>query len=58
MGLRVLPGAELDLHGTAFYPTWTRLSATVQRGNNWLALQVRAGQHCVGLAVVLDVATE
>ncbi|GLC70469.1 hypothetical protein PLESTF_000985100 [Pleodorina starrii] len=39
LGIQVLQGGLLDLHGAAYYPTWTRLAATVQRGNNWLSLQ-------------------
>ncbi len=44
LGIQVQSGGQLDAHGTAFLPTWTRLSATAQRGNNWLSLQVGASE--------------
>ncbi|KAG2483425.1 hypothetical protein HYH03_017681 [Edaphochlamys debaryana] len=39
MGIQVMAGGQADLHGTAYYPTWTRLSNTVKRGEDWLSLQ-------------------
>ncbi|GLI71306.1 hypothetical protein VaNZ11_016430, partial [Volvox africanus] len=39
LGIQVLQGGQLDLHGAPYKPTWTRLSATVPRGTNSISLQ-------------------
>ncbi|GIL62494.1 hypothetical protein Vafri_16704, partial [Volvox africanus] len=39
LGIQVLQGGQLDLHGAPYKPTWTRLSATVPRGSNIIYLQ-------------------
>lgn len=43
-GIIVRSSGQLDLHGTYFNPTWTRLSASIEAGSNWLAVKV--GFHC------------
>lgn len=54
LGIQVQSGGQLDAHGTAFLPTWTRLSATAQRGNNWLSLQVGVKGQSEGVAWTLS----
>ncbi|KAG2427679.1 hypothetical protein HXX76_012328 [Chlamydomonas incerta] len=39
LGITVLPGGGLDLHGADTSPTWTRLAASVKPGNNWVSLR-------------------
>lgn len=40
LGMVVENTGQLDMHGELFYPTWTRLSATANAGDDFVNLQV------------------
>ncbi|KAG1656076.1 hypothetical protein FOA52_005738 [Chlamydomonas sp. UWO 241] len=53
LGIQVWGGGQLDLHGAWFNPTWTRLSATVNPGQNWVTLKEKVNWQPNQLVAVM-----
>ncbi|KAG1681196.1 hypothetical protein FOA52_015639 [Chlamydomonas sp. UWO 241] len=53
LGIQVWSGNQLDLHGTWFNPTWTRLAATAAAGQNWVTLQDAVNWQPMQLVAVM-----